>query len=158
MSHLVDTNILVRLVLPHDPLSPVARAAIDRLQERGEPLLVAPQNLIEFWAVATRPPEANGLGFATEKVVEEVGRFERIFRVIDDPTEAFQRWRQLVETHAVQGRQVFDARLAAVMIETDIGHILTFNVDDFRRYPGIQAVSPHELAAPTPPVQDTGTA
>jgi predicted nucleic acid-binding protein len=106
---LVDTAILVRLVLPHDPLLPLARAAIDELQGRGEPLLVAPQNLMEFWAVATRSPEANGLGLTIDKVVEEVGRFEAMFRIIDEPAGAFQRWRQLVETHAVRGRQVSSA-------------------------------------------------
>jgi predicted nucleic acid-binding protein len=118
---------------------------------------VAPQNLIEFWAVATRPPKANGLGFATERVVEEVGRFEGVFRVIDEPAQAFRRWRQLAEAHSVKGRQVFDARLVAVMLESGIGHILTFNVDDFRRYPGITAVSPHSLAAPPTPTEQGAT-
>jgi predicted nucleic acid-binding protein len=32
---------------------------------------------------------------------------------------------------------VHDARLAAVMLAHGVNHILTFNVDDFRRYPGI---------------------
>jgi len=59
VSYLLDTNVLARLVLPHDPLCPVATAAIDELQQRGERLVVAPQNLIELWAVATRPPEIN---------------------------------------------------------------------------------------------------
>jgi predicted nucleic acid-binding protein len=48
----------------------------------------------------------------------------------------------------VRGRQAFDAHLAAVMTESGLGRILTFNVDDFRRYPGITAVSPHEFTAP----------
>jgi predicted nucleic acid-binding protein len=55
----------------------------------------------------------------------------------------------------VRGRQVFDARLAAIMIEAGIDHILTFNADDFRRYPGITAVSPNNLTAPTSPEPGT---
>jgi predicted nucleic acid-binding protein len=148
VSHVVDTNILVRLVLPHDPLSPITLAAVDELQKRGEALLVTPQNMMEFWAVATRPPTANGLGFTNDKVLEEVRRMERLFRVIDQPAATFRRWRQLVETHAVRGRQAFDAHLAAVMMESGLERILTFNVDDFRRYPGITAVSPQSVAAP----------
>lgn len=148
MSHVVDTNILVRLVLPHDPLSPIAQAAIDELQKRGEALLIAPQSLMEFWAVATRPPVANGLDFTNDKVLEEVRRMESLFRVIDQPLGTFRCWRRLVETHEVRGRQVFDAHLAAVMMESRLDRILTFNLDDFRRYPGITAVSPHEVAAP----------
>ena len=134
MSCVVDTNILVRLVLPHDPLSPVALAAVDELQRRGETLVVAPQNLMEFWAVATRPPTANGLGFTNDKVLEEIRRMEGLFRVIEQPAETFRRWRQIVETHAVRGRQAFDAHLAAVTTESGLGRIITFNVDDFRRY------------------------
>ena len=148
MGYLVDTNILTRLIVLKDPLSQLARAAIDKLQQDGAGLLVAPQNLIEFWAVATRPVEANGLGLSVERAAEEVTRFEGVFRLADEPPELFRRWRQLVEHHAVKGKQVHDARLVAMMIESDVDHILTFNVGDFRRYPDITAVSPHGFSPP----------
>ena len=113
MSHLIDTNVLARLIVVNDPRSQAARAAIDQLQQNGVGLVVTPQNLIEFWAVATRPVEANGLGLSVEKTREEVARF--------------------------------DARLVAIMLEGDIDSILTFNIDDFRRYPKITVVSPQHL-------------
>ena len=53
---LLDTNLLTRITRSHDPQSAVARAAIQTLLRRGERLIVVPQNLYEFWAVATRPP------------------------------------------------------------------------------------------------------
>jgi hypothetical protein len=37
------------------------------------------------------------------------------------------------------------------MIEHLVEHILTFNVDDLRRYPGITVVSPQTVAAPPAP-------
>jgi len=157
VSHLIDTNVLARLIALRDPLSPAALAAIDRLQEDGEGLIVAPQNLIEFWAVATRPIDANGLGLSVAKVVEEVTRFERMFRLAEEPPGLFQCWRRLAETHAVKGKQVHDTRLVALMIESRVDHILTFNVDDFRRYTGITAVSPHSLAVRLPPEQGSST-
>jgi predicted nucleic acid-binding protein len=55
VSHLIDTNILSRVIVVKDALSPVAEAAIDALQGRGEHLVVAPQNLMEFWAVCASP-------------------------------------------------------------------------------------------------------
>jgi len=77
-----------------------------------------------------------------------------VFRLADEPPELFHRWRQLVERHAVKGKQVHDARLVAVMLEGGLDRVLTFNVDDFRRYPDIVAVSPHSLALPgTPPAR-----
>jgi len=45
----------------------------------------------------------------------------------------------------VSGRQVHDARLAAVMLAHGVSHVLTFNVEDFRRYPGIVTVNPHDV-------------
>ena len=123
MSYLVDTNVLMRLIVLKDPLSQTARTAVDALQEDRACLLVAPQNLIEFWAVATRPVEANGLGLSVEKAAEEVTRFEAAFRLADEPPDLFRRWRQLVEAHRVKGKQVHDARLVAVMIEGDLDHI-----------------------------------
>jgi predicted nucleic acid-binding protein len=65
--HLIDTNILVRLVRPQDPLNPAAARAVDVLKRRGEKTSVAPQNLIEFWSVATRPVEVNGLGMTPDE-------------------------------------------------------------------------------------------
>jgi hypothetical protein len=52
----LDTNLLTRMPRAHDPQSGVARAAIQVLFGRGQRLIVVPQNLYEFWAVATRPP------------------------------------------------------------------------------------------------------
>jgi hypothetical protein len=46
--YLIDTNILVRLVLPQDPLNPVAAGEVDELKRRGDKTCVAAQNLIEF--------------------------------------------------------------------------------------------------------------
>jgi hypothetical protein len=85
---LVDTNILLRSLNPDDPQYEAAANALAKLRVRNETLCIVPQNLIEFWAVATRPINKNGLGM-----------------------------------HAV----------------TDI---LTFNVSDFRRFPGITALDP----------------
>lgn len=150
--YLIDTNILARIVSPRDPLKPVAVAAVDALRRRNESLSVTPQNLLEFWAVATRPREANGLGLAPEEAAQEIDRFSQNFPLVTEPPDIYRHWRRLAEAHAVRGRQVYDARIAAVMIEAGIQYILTFNVDDFRRYPDVAAVSPHSFAlAGTPP-------
>lgn len=62
MTYLVDSNILIRLVHRSDPMHSDAQNAYRLLRKQGEMLYIVPQNLIEFWAVATRPPKANGLG------------------------------------------------------------------------------------------------
>ena len=144
--YLIDTNILVRLILPQDPLNPAAAGAVDELKRRGEKTCVAAQNLIELWSVATRPAEVNGLGMTVEKVKSEIEQIEKMFRVLDDFASVYKRWKDLVISHSVRGRQVHDARLVALMLEHKIGNILTFNVDDFARYSEIGATSPQILS------------
>ncbi len=102
-TYLVDTNILARLVVRADPLRSVVKAAIGMLKAEAAVLRVAPQTIIELWAVATRSVEANGLGLSTRRAAEEV---QSSFSLLDDPTRTFQRWRQLVQAHDVKGRQV----------------------------------------------------
>jgi len=55
MTYLCDSNILLRLVRRSDPMHSDSQTAYRTLRQRGEVLCIIPQNLIEFWAVATRP-------------------------------------------------------------------------------------------------------
>jgi predicted nucleic acid-binding protein len=47
-----------------------------------------------------------------------------------------------VTAHAISGKQVHDARLAAIMEAHGVASILTFNTRDFSRYPGLTATDP----------------
>ncbi len=81
---LLDTNLLTRMTRSHDPQSGVARAGVQMLFGRGERLIVVPQNLYEFWAVATRPPGAtptgaNGLGMTPAQAGHWLRFFVRRF-------------------------------------------------------------------------------
>jgi predicted nucleic acid-binding protein len=103
---------------------------------------VATQNLIELWSVATRPPTVNGLGLASKRVVHEVDRVATMFPILEDAPAIYDHWRALVERLGITGRQVFDARLVAVMAVYGVSHILTFDVAGFARYPDITVVDP----------------
>jgi predicted nucleic acid-binding protein len=61
MAFLLDTNILLRSLQPHHPHCSAVERALTVLRTRDEGLHIAAQNLIEFWAVATRPQSENGL-------------------------------------------------------------------------------------------------
>ena len=52
---LVDTNILVHSAYLPDPFHAVTKKALTTLRQSGEILCVAPQNVVEFWGVVTRP-------------------------------------------------------------------------------------------------------
>jgi predicted nucleic acid-binding protein len=137
---LLDTNVLARMTRSRDPQSGVARAAIQTLLGQGERLIVAPQNLYEFWAVATRPPGAppagrNGLGMTPSQAGNWLRFFQRRFTLLPDREELTRLWQTLVETHNVTGFRAHDVRLVAAMQSYGITRLLTFNLAHFRGMP-----------------------
>lgn len=148
MSYLVDTNLLLRLAEPKHPMYNSVLNATDVLRKRGELLGIIPQNLIEFWAVATRPRVNNGLGMSVDEAANELMRLKALFVLFLDEPSVFSEWEKLVIQHQVSGKQAHDARIAAAMKVHGVTHLLTFNTDDFKRYTDIAAVHPASLAAP----------
>jgi predicted nucleic acid-binding protein len=145
MIYLVDTNVLLRSVQANDPTYELARRASASLIGEGHKLSVIAQNLIEFWAVATRPTTSNGLALSITDTVAHIRSFQETFTLLPDTADIFTEWERLVQSHAVSGRQVHDARLVAAMLVHGVTHLLTFNTDDFKRYNKIIAVNPQDV-------------
>ncbi|MBE9249421.1 type II toxin-antitoxin system VapC family toxin [Dolichospermum sp. LEGE 00240] len=145
MKYLVDTNILLRLVQKNSPIHLDTQRAILKLKKQGEFLCIIPQNIIEFWAVATRPLDKNGLGLSITQAEEESEKLKKIFILELDTPQIFTEWESLVIKYQVMGKQVHDARLAAAMVAHNITHLLTFNVDDFKRFSDIVVVDPRSI-------------
>ncbi len=130
MTVLVDTNVLLRWIEHHDSDHLIAIASVKLLRQRGLPMYVATQNLIEFWAVATRPRSVNGFNMPPEMVDEEISKILDFFPLTPELPTLFDEWRRLVVSCGVASRQVHDARLAALIWASGISHILTFNIND----------------------------
>ena len=96
MSYLSDTNILSSLVKRQNPQYTNVRRALTVLRKQGENLCLVPQNLIEFWAISTRPITANGLGLSIDKTSLEIKKFKRYFTFYDDIPNIFVEWETLV--------------------------------------------------------------
>ena len=145
MSYLVDTNVLLRSVQKSHPMESQAANSIELLLRHREILVITPQNLIEFWCVATRPEVNNGLGISINETVRRLESFKRVLVLLPDTDSIFSEWEQLVVRYQVSGKQVYDARLVASMNTHRITHLLTFNTDDFKRYDGITVVNPSSV-------------
>ena len=74
MSVLVDTNVLLRSVQPSHPMHDPAVRTVAALIRGGEPVVITPQIVAEFWNVATRPVNCNGLGWSHQQALDEVVR------------------------------------------------------------------------------------
>ena len=120
--------------------------AVSMLFDRGDELHVIGQNLIEFWAVATRAINENGLGLAITEAALELDKLKTTFTVLPDLADVLPLWEELVVQHHVRGKQSHDARLVAAMKVYNLSHLLTFNTTDFKRYDGITVVSPASVS------------
>ena len=146
MLWLLDSNILIRLPHRPDPLHPLVRQALRALWARGDRFCYTSQTLGEFWSVCTRPTTARGgFGLTLTETDRRARLIERSYRFLPDSAAVHAEWRRLLMAHRVAGVQVHDARLVAGMNVHGVTHLLTFNVGDFGRFPGIVVQRPQDI-------------
>jgi predicted nucleic acid-binding protein len=147
MRVLLDTNVLLRCAEPAHRQHQTATGAIDALRRAAHDPVIVPQVLYEFWSVATRPIDNNGLGMSAAEAEAELTALRRLFRFLRDERAIFPEWERLVTSLEVKGKKAHDARLAAAMTRHGVTHLLTFNVVDFRRYPSVTILAPGEVVS-----------
>lgn len=139
---LVDTNLLLRIANPVDPQHGIATSAVAKLRTRGDVLCLVPQNFYEFWVASTRPTAVNGLGLSAAEANQFVATFRSGFLFLADKSTLYAEWEALVTSHGILGKPAHDARLVAAMQTHGVSRLLTLNVRDFARFPGIVAIDP----------------
>ena len=145
MSFLIDTNVLVRLEDTLDSRHFEAMAAIERLKTGGHDCQIVPQVLYEFWVVATRPVEVNGLGLDPTTCEKTIREWMTFFRLRLDERGVFGEWAILVSVNQVRGKVAHDARLVAAMQRHGLTNLLTFNAGDFSRFTSIRVFTPADI-------------
>ena len=137
----VDTNILVYSRDEASPFFTSVRDALRGLVGAGVDLCIHRQVLREYMSVATRP-YPRGLGATPQKALAEVAEFESFYRVLLEPENVWETWKQIVQETGLTGLRVHDAYLAAVMIGHRIQTIMTMNTADFETISGVSVVEP----------------
>lgn len=145
--YLLDTNIVLRLANADDVQHELVSEAVVRILAQEQECCLISQVLIEFWVVSTRPVEVNGLGWTASYAEDVITQLLNRFLLLEDRSEIFTLWQQLVSTQNIVGKRAHDARIAAAMLAHGIAHLLTFNVQDFIQVPGIRATAPHSIIA-----------
>lgn len=147
---LVDTNILLRRAQTDHVMHSDASQSVAELLQSGTTLFITPQNLYEFWTVATRPTTSrNGLGWTTQQCAVEIEQLLKTFVLVLDTPNLYHEWYRLVSTYNVNGVAAHDARLVAAMKLHNIEEILTFNTGDFARYApeNIRVLDPSQIVS-----------
>ena len=143
---LVDTGTLLRFTYRPHPDNKVIRDAVRKLRVSGVVLRYTPQNVVEYWNVATHPTTARGgFGLTLREAERSVALVRRLFALLPDDPKVLEEWLRIVVNYRVSGVQVHDARLVAFMNVYGVRRILTLNPTDFARYTGITAVQPPDV-------------
>ena len=145
MKVLIDTNLLLRLEDAGHAHHDTAVAVIDWLAAHGHEAVIVPQVLYEYWVVATRPLNVNGLGLDVASTDVAITEWMTVFKLLLDERGVFVRWRDLVTANAVMGKNAHDARIVATMLCHGLTNLVTFNVKDFARFTGINVYSPTDI-------------
>ena len=100
--------------------------------------ITAHQNIIEVERVLTKVYKRNLSEIA--KLLEDI-LFNFHFKIIYPISATIKRYHSfLIEVE--KPIDLFDYYLAATMLDNDINRILTLNIKDFSKIPGIEAVNP----------------
>ena len=103
MRVLVDTNVLLRHGSMADPARLPILAVLERIASTGGRPCVCAQNIVELWAVATRPVTANGQGKEPVMFRRELDRLLVGFDIVADPPELLTTWLDLCTRYRFAG-------------------------------------------------------
>jgi predicted nucleic acid-binding protein len=145
---LLDTNVLLRWSDADSSGYQICQEAIMRLADAGNELRICAQAAIEYWVVATRPKDANGIGLSLAEASRNLVDIVEAFPCVPEPADILDRWHALVVKHNVSGKQAHDARIVAVMLASQVTRILTLNSVDFARYPEVVVLTPSSVPLP----------
>ena len=137
---LLDTNVLIYSADTRSAHHETCAKLIDDAAAGFVEACLAPQVLLEFYAVVTRSgavarPRTSG------EAAAEVEKYAQTFRIISPPNDLAGRVISLVRQTAVAGPAVFDVALASTMLANDVSRIYTYD-QGFSRIPGITVLTP----------------
>ena len=134
MATAMDANALLRFFQRSDSSHFAVREAVRRMRASGDDICILPQNVTEYWNVATRPASAHGgFGLTLQEADRQVQIMERIFHLLPDTFAIYTEWRRLV------------IQIAACLRVHGVARLLMLNTKDFARYPGFTAVDQAQI-------------
>lgn len=128
---LLDTNVLLAATDVSRDSHPLCTELFQLQAGTGVHLVTIGQILREYLVVATRPVEVNGLGLHRTDAVRNIRAFRTRTHLLPESPEVHQELIALVEAHALTGKRIHDANLAAAAGYHHVSAIITDNRDDY---------------------------
>lgn len=143
---LIDTNILIYAADTTSSFHATASTILERGAGGVIPICISPQVLFEFFSVITNPKRVE-TAWTAEKAVRAMDKYYRakgvgkIYPAPDAPRDVLD----LLRTHEVKGRGIFDLHLVVTMLSNGVNRICTYNEKDFSKFSEVEVLSPEKL-------------
>lgn len=138
----VDTNILLAATDQDRPEHTCCTAILEALMGDSHAGYINGQVLREYAVVATRPTAQNGLELSPGATADNIDTFRSILFILDETRNVADELARLIRTHALHGKRIHDANIAATLIAHGLTEILTSNPKDYACFPEITCTPP----------------
>ena len=138
---LLDTNVLVHAAGVTARFHAAAAELVDRGLRQRDRYCIAPQNLVEFAAVVTKPRVVQKPMSPSEmsRMADILYRSRRLTKIYPQRATVMRAIRQ-GDALSINGPLWYDLFLAATMRDAGVRRIITDNTADFDRFPFVTAV------------------
>ncbi|MCW5935052.1 MAG: hypothetical protein KIT45_12275 [Fimbriimonadia bacterium] len=82
------------------------------------------------------------MGRSILETSQDCARFRSMCNLLSEPVDIADRWLDFAQQYEVKGKQVHDARLAALADSHSLHYILTLNPQDFTRFQEVKIITP----------------
>ena len=138
---LLDSNVLVYASVPQDPRHPACRNAVAEAARRPREFCVTWVNLFEYLRVVTHPKVLSAPLPFSDAFENLRGLASRVTLIHPGERHLEYVARVAADLAPVRGDQVFDCRIAAILLENGGSRILSFDTR-LRRVGSLQVESP----------------
>jgi predicted nucleic acid-binding protein len=138
----VDTNVLLRALMPQLPLHKPCEALIQKMWTDSVELWINRQIIREYLVQALHPNTFSP-PLTVAQVTPQISLITALFRTADETHQTTSELLRLLQMYEIRGKQVHDANLVATMKVYGIETLLTLNIGDFKRFePAISIIVP----------------
>ena len=127
----LDTNILLTATDESRQHHQFARHVITAHQRSGFHLGISGQIIREYLVVATRSPEANGLGLDLADALNNAEAFSQRLVFFEETEAVSNRLNLLIKNYRLIGTRIHDANVVATMSTHGLSKLITENQADF---------------------------
>jgi predicted nucleic acid-binding protein len=139
----LDTNILVYAADTTSPFHTAARTLRDKGLKGRFLLCVAPQVLLEFFAVITSAKRVT-TPLSPSEAITEIKKYLKASKILKiyPKEDVLERTLELVKTYEVKRQEIFDLQLVATMLSNGVKRMYTYNTDHFSKFTEIEVLTP----------------